>query len=45
MEILRGPGIGEGGEEKQPEILKPALNGRGPREWSNRDSWRRSQGG
>lgn len=28
-----GPGIGEGGDEKQPGIVKAALNGRGPREW------------
>lgn len=28
-----GPGIGEGGDKRQPRILKAALNERKPREW------------
>lgn len=38
------PGIGEEGDKRQPGILKAALNGRGLKNGSDRDSWGRSWG-
>lgn len=45
MQTLGGARIREGGDERQPGILKAALNVRGLENGSKEDSWGRSQGG